>query len=245
MPRSPQHRPRTRHHWERPRWCDLSTSERDKIMRLRRRGLAVVGGIAATVVAAAGVTGGPALASPGAQTGPSSSQAPYLARSQPGVVTTSILSTGDSVNFKPDGVTPYRMVGIPDGLGAYDNGDGTFTVLMNHELGSSAGIVRAHGAAGAFVSKWTVRTSDLTVLHGADLIQTLNTWNPTLNGGAGDWQVSNTNAAPARLNRLCSANLAPVSAFYNPASGNGYNGRIFTDGEESGTGGRPFGHVVD
>ena len=61
--------------------------------------------------------------------------------------------TGDSVNFKPDGVTPYRMVGIPDGLGAYDNGNGTFTVLMNHEIAGGGGVARAHGSAGAFVSK--------------------------------------------------------------------------------------------
>jgi hypothetical protein len=201
--------------------------------------------LAAAGVAVAGVTAGTALASSGTETGPSSSQAPYLVRSQPGVVTKSILTAGDSVNLKPDGVTPYRMVGIPDGLGAFDNGDGTFTVLMNHELPSSAGVVRAHGGTGAFVSKWTVRTSDLTVLHGEDLIQTLHTWNATLNGGAGGWQVSNADAAPARLNRFCSADLAPVSAFYNPATGNGYNGRIFADGEEGGTSGRPFGHVVN
>ena len=25
-------------------------------------------------------------------------------------------------NVRPDGVTPYRMVGIPDGLGLFDNG---------------------------------------------------------------------------------------------------------------------------
>jgi hypothetical protein len=53
-------------------------------------------------------------------TGPSSSQSPYLLRAQPGVVTVSLLTVGDSVNLKPDGMTPYRMVGIPDGLGAYD-----------------------------------------------------------------------------------------------------------------------------
>jgi secreted PhoX family phosphatase len=47
-----------------------------------------------------------------------------------------------------------------------------------------------------------------------------------------------------RLNRLCSADLAPISAFYNPASGKGYNGRIYLNGEEGGTQGRPFGHVV-
>lgn len=43
----------------------------------------------------------------------------------PVVKTESILSVGDSVGG-------YRMVGIPDGLGAFDNGDNTFTLLMNH-----------------------------------------------------------------------------------------------------------------
>src|SRR5262245_66269289 len=71
-------------------------------------------------------------------TGPSSSQSPYLVRTESGVVTVSILTVGDAVNFKADGVTPYRMVGIPDGLGAFDNGDGTFTVLMNYEIASGA-----------------------------------------------------------------------------------------------------------
>jgi hypothetical protein len=198
---------------------------------VRRRRLPAGHGVLVGAVAVVVVIAAPAGAAPGAQTGPSNSQSPYVVRSQPGVVTTSILTMGDSVNTKPDGVTPYRMVGIPDGLGAFDNGDGTFTVLMNHELPSSAGVVRAHGARGAFVSRWTIRKDDLTVLHGEDLIQTLHTWNPALGGGAGDWEVSSLDAAPARLNRLCSADLASVSAFYNAASGRGYNGRIFTDGE--------------
>jgi hypothetical protein len=207
--------------------------------RTRLVSLAVIGAVA--ILAATVSTVG---AAPGAETGPSSSQSPYLVREKLGVVTRSILTVGDSVNTKPDGTTPYRMVGIPDGLGAFDNGDGTFTVLMNHELGSSQGEARAHGARGAFVSKWTVRTSDLAVLKGEDQIQRLHTWNPTLNGGAGDWEVSTGDAAPNRINRLCSADLPPVSAFFNAASGNGYAGRLFMDGEEGGTGGRPFGHDV-
>jgi len=177
---------------------------------------------------------------PGTEVGPSSSQAPYLVPTMPGVVAKSILTVGDSVNTKPDGVTPYRMVGIPDGLGAFDNGDGTFTVLMNHELSSGAGVARAHGARGAFVSKWTVRTSDLTVLHGEDLVQNLHTWD----AAAGDWLVSHVDAPPNRINRLCSADLPPVSAFFDAATGLGYDGRLFMDGEEGGTGGRPFAHVV-
>src|SRR5574341_1082150 len=97
-------------------------------------------------------------------TGPSSSAAPYLASSAPGVEFTSLLTVGDSVNNKPNG-DPYRMVGIPDGLGAFDNGDGTFTVLMNHELGNTAGIVRAHGAKGSFVSKWIIEKGDFLVMN--------------------------------------------------------------------------------
>jgi hypothetical protein len=169
-------------------------------------------------------------------TGPSSSQSPYLVRSQPGVVVKSIVTADDTLP-KAGGGT-YRMVGIPDGLGAYDNGDGTFTVLMNHELTNTQGVVRAHGARGAFVSRWTIRQDDLAVVEAEDQIKTLNTWNGTT------WVVSNTDAEPARINRLCSADLAPVSSFFNADTGKGYDGRLFLDGEEGGTAGRPFGHVV-
>ncbi len=177
-----------------------------------------------------------AIAAPGASTGPSSSQSPYIVRSQPGVVTKSILTVGDSVNLKPNG-TPDRLVGIPDGLGAFDNGDETFTLLMNHELGSTAGIVRAHGAAGAFVSRWTIRKDDLDVVSGQDLIQNIATWNAATS-------AYNTPAKGVALGRLCSADLPATSAFWNAASGLGYNGRLFTDGEEV-AGGRGFAHALD
>lgn len=172
----------------------------------------------------------------GATAGPSSSQSPYVLRSQPGVIVRSILTVGDSVNVKPDGVTPYRMVGIPDGLGAYDNGDGTFTVLMNHEI-SAGGAVRAHGASGAFVSRWIIRKDDLTVLHGEDLIQNAATWNIATSS-------YNAPAAGIAFSRFCSADLAAKSAFFNSASGLGYDGRIFLNGEESGAEGRAWAHLL-
>src|SRR2546427_538241 len=64
---------------------------------------------------------------------------PYLVPTTAGIVVKALLTAGDSVNVRPDG-TPYRMVGIPDGLGAYDNGDGTFTLLANHEIPTPNGI---------------------------------------------------------------------------------------------------------
>ena len=131
------------------------------------------------------------------------------------------------------------MVGIPDGLGAFDNNDGTFTVLMNHELGSTAGVFRAHGAKGSFVSKWIIRKDDLQITSGEDLIHDIATWNPS---AGGSW---NTPAQGIALNRLCSANLPPVSSVYYAASGLGYSGHIFMSGEESGAEGRAFAHLMN
>jgi len=157
----------------------------------------------------------------------------------PGVQFTTIASAGESFNLKPDGVTPYRMVGIPDGLGAFSNGDGTFTVLMNHELGGTAGIARAHGSAGAFVSRWKIRASDLKVIKIEDhatsptsiFLFDLATETYPAVGTTTVWQ------------RFCSADLPAPSAFFNPHSGKGTRNRIFMDGEESDEG-RAFAHVV-
>jgi hypothetical protein len=168
-------------------------------------------------------------------TGPSSSESPYLLRQQPGVVTLSLLTVGDSVNFKADGVTPYRMVGIPDGLGAFDNGDGTFTVLMNHEL-PGTGIVRDHGFRGAFVSKWTIDKNTLTVLHGEDLMKQAFRW---------DTNTQSYQSITNVFSRFCSADLAQPSAFYNETTGKGFAGHIFLNGEESGTEGRAMAHFLD
>ena len=165
-------------------------------------------------------------------TGPSSSQSPYLVRSAPGVVIKSILTTGDAA------LNGYRMVGVPDGLGAFDNGDGTFTVLMNHELAATLGIPRAHGAAGAFVSKWIIRTADLQVLSGQDLIQAVATWNPVTE----TWNAPTTGVAFARF---CSATLAPSSAFFDEATALGSTERIYTNGEENGTAGRAMAHLMN
>jgi hypothetical protein len=168
--------------------------------------------------------------------GPSSSQSPYVVPTLPWVTTKSFLTVGDAVNYKADGVTPYRMVGIPDGLGAFDNNDGTFTVLMNHELPGTVGAIREHGLRGAFVSRWVIDKETLAVLHGEDLIKSAYQWDVT----AGSYVP-----LAAGLSRLCSADLPELSAFYNAATGLGYNGRVFMDGEENGTSGRAFAHFMD
>ena len=159
--------------------------------------------------------------------GPSSSQDAYVQGVAPGVQFTSVLTTGDSVGG-------YRMAGIPDGLGAYDNGNGTFTVLMNHELGTTVGVARDHGAKGGFVSEWVINKNTLQVVSGGDLIK-----NVYYDTGA---QV--TGASNLSFNRLCSADLAKPSAFFNASSGMGSTARIFMNGEESGNRGWALANVA-
>ena len=173
-------------------------------------------------------------------TGPSSSQTSYLTPTSPGWSATALLTVGDAING-------YQMAGIPDGLGAYSNGNGTMTVLANHEIGTIQGTstllgtTRAHGAAGGFVSKWVINTSTWQVISGGDFVTSRldqMMWNAT----------TSTWAAPATAYaylRPCSADLPKLSAFYDASNGGtGYNGLIFLNGEETGTEGKAFAFIV-
>jgi hypothetical protein len=164
-----------------------------------------------------------------------SSQPAYVVPVAPGVIAKAILTVGDTAGNKPNG-SPYRLVGLADGLGAFDNGDDTFTLLVNHELGATAGIARAHGGTGAFVSRWKIRKADLGVLSGSDLIQTVNLWNST--------SAAYVPTAGVTFGRFCSADL-PSAGLFEPATGLGYDGRIYFNGEESGDEGRPMAHLLD
>jgi hypothetical protein len=174
--------------------------------------------------------------------GPSTSSTPYLLPTLPGYQTTSVL-TVDNTGLNPDDLVPkvgggtYGMNGIPDGLGAFDNGDGTFTLLMNHELGNTAGVVRAHGAKGSYVSKWVINKNTLAVVNGEDLMKQVYGWNNTL-------QASDTAPGTFVFNRFCSADLPQVSAYYNATTGKGTQARIFMHGEEGSTTGWQNATVV-
>ena len=154
--------------------------------------------------------------------GPSSSQVPYILPLAPGVQTVSILTVGDTLNTSD---SLYRLVGIPDGLGVSALGPDRFELLVNHELSGGSGSIHAHGADGAFVSKWVIRRSDLTVLEGSDLIHNLN-----------------HSTGTAQISRLCSGDLPSSKAFF-PGLGAAAP-RIFMGGEEAGIQGRAFAHVA-
>ena len=165
-------------------------------------------------------------------TGANSSQSPYLLPLTPGGAFTSLITAGDAVGS-------YKMVGLGDGMGAYDNGNGTFTMLLAHEAGNTVGVTRAHGNTGAFVSKWIINKSNLSLVSGSDLIKDVYLWN-----GTGYTKYNSANPAASGFNRFCSSDLPLVSAFYNAASGLGTQERIFMNGEEAGSEGRAFAHIV-
>ncbi len=156
---------------------------------------------------------------------------PYLLPTASGVEFEPILTTGDSVGA-------YTMAGTPDGLGAFDNGDGTFTLLMNHEFSVGSSTAHTHNASattpsGSFIDRLVISKSDLSVLSGGDQIQTV------LNGSTFTPLTGNA----LNFNRFCSADLPEVSAFYNSASGLGTQARIYLTGEET-TGGRATASIV-
>ncbi len=169
------------------------------------------------------------------RTGISSSQAPYLVPTVQDGVFTSILTAGDMVGS-------YVTPGLPDGAGAFDNGDGTFTLVVNHEFGNTSGAVHAHGSTGAFNSKWVIKKSDLSVVSGEDLMK--NTY--LYNTGTSSYDMYNAAnpSSSARFARFCSGDLPAITAFYNSKTGKGTQARFMMNGEENGTEGRAMAHII-
>jgi hypothetical protein len=186
------------------------------------------------VAVAATLLNGTALAAD--NTGPSTTTEPYVLSVIPGVTTTSILTTGDSIGG-------YRMVGIPDGTGAWEEGPDTFNLVVNHELGRNDGVPRAHGSKGAFVSRWLLNRQTFEVLEGRDH---LTGPNDVLN-----WDRATMSYVPGTttFDRFCSGDLPNKNAFHHAKGGLGTAHRIFLSGEETSPAfasdhGRVFAHVL-
>ena len=133
-----------------------------------------------------------------------------------------ILSVGDRVPRISDASQLFQMIGIPDGLGAYANKDGTTTVFMNQELPNNVNsepIVGQPLTRGAFVSK-LILGADASVLEG-DLAYANVYMENVLVGPAAT--ISNSTPAFARF---CSGSLSWKDA--------GFDRPIYFAGEETG-----------
>jgi hypothetical protein len=177
-------------------------------------------------LAAAAAAAGTASAQTTVRTGPSSSATPYVAPVSGSPVTelVSIMTVGDTFNG-------YQFLGIPDGMGAFNTGDSTFSLFIDHEHTATAnGLQHAHQpagfAGGSFIARFNINRSTLEVLGGNDAMTSVAT---TTNGTGGSLY---------NFARFCSGDLPAVNALYNATTGKGTQNRFFLTGEESGTPGR-------
>ena len=174
-----------------------------------------------------------ATAQTSVRTGPNSSATPYVRPTTGSPVRdiVSILTVGDSIGG-------YQMIGIPDGMGAFTNSDGSFTLTVVHELGATvASGQHAHQptgfAGGAFASKWTIAPGTFAVSSGADVMTSVVT------------STNGTGGTLFNFARFCSADLAAESAYFNAATGKGTQDHLFMSGEEAGTPGRMMAMDVE
>ncbi len=180
------------------------------------------------------------------RTGPTTTVAPYVIPVAEGVEVTSMLTVGD----KP-AANGYRMVGIPDGIGVREGAAGKFEVFMNHELGGNAGIVRAHGQKGAFVSKLTLGADD-RVVAGEDLIKSVTyyryrdqAYGSTPQAPSGLSATATATTHTAAFSRFCSGYLSEPGELRVGRRGAGYGGQLYFANEESGDEGRVFAVTLD
>jgi len=146
---------------------------------------------------------------------------------------TSLITNGEFT----DGTTPgsvYVPPGIFDGQGAYSNDDGTYTLLVNHEVGASVAYgYTAEGLNGAVTGS---RISRLVVDIDADDNAANGFQSRIVSGGLAYDKVIGTDTNG--FDRFCSANYEAANRF---GSGRGFvNGTYLTGEEVFGSGGGAF-----
>src|SRR6185503_1638711 len=132
-----------------------------------------------------------------------------------------ILSSGDRLPRTSNPTQQYQMVGIPDGLGAHANADGTVTLYMNHELrnnNNSEPLVGRPLNRGALVSK-LILAADGSAISGDRACDTGYTENVLFGPPP---EVGNSTPP---FSRFCSGSLSGEEA--------GFDRPIYICGEES------------
>lgn len=149
----------------------------------------------------------------------------------------SLITNGEFTNGTAPG-SVYAPTGIFDGQGAYANGDGTYTLLVNSELGAAAGY--AYTAEGLNPSVNGARISRFIVDIDADDNAANGFQSRILSGGLAYDKVIGTDTNG--FDRFCSANLVEANSF---GAGRGFADRIFLTGEEVFGGGGGAFYALD
>ncbi len=190
------------------------------------------GAVAAVVAASLTVAlAAPASAASTTSTGPSTVTSPYVLPVADGVHIRSLLTVNDA-SAASNG---YELVGLPDGMGAFQQGS-NLVLLVSHEARDTQGIVRRHGETGAFVSRWVIDPKTGRVKNGSDLINPgVQFWDYP----SGTYVTTGARWADGTLQdetfgRFCSGTLSDPDVFYNESTKNGYKGQIYFGNEEDG-----------
>ena len=163
-----------------------------------------------------------------------------------------VLSKNSAVDIKViatvgDAVTGTMVRGIPDGMGAYDNGRGGISLLSVHEVSTSNAFALKGKSTtapwGTSITKFTVSKTTKGVTKVENFMQKVNFYNYT----TGKYQETPVGAAPVGatpgffdwgISRFCSATYAAAGTFIH--NGIGYAGGLFLSGEETGDESRGF-----
>ncbi|MEB3333772.1 MAG: alkaline phosphatase PhoX [Cyanobacteriota bacterium] len=146
---------------------------------------------------------------------------------------TALITNGEVTNGLAPGSSAYAAPGIFDGMGAYDNGDGTITLLVNHELGANDGYQMTTQGLNANVNG--ARISRFVIAKDIDGNAANGLQARVLSGGLAYNEVRSSDPGFARggFSRFCSANLSDPFQF---GGGRGFVDRLYLVGEESGSG---------
>mgnify|MGYP003334893069 FL=1 len=155
--------------------------------------------------------------------------------------------TIDPIATTGDQISGLVIRGIPDGMGAYDNGQGGITILSNHEVAINDAIAKKSASTnstwGSTITKFNYSPNSRTITSAANLFNNVKFWNYNTN----QYQDTPIGGEPKNIakdsfgwgiSRFCSATFSPAGTFiYN---GVGYDGALFTTGEEVGDSSRGF-----
>jgi len=174
-----------------------------------------------------------------------------------------IIASTDAAEIKPlayagDTFGGFTIRGIPDGMGAMRNADGTITLLSSHEVPSYAPIGTLAKAAdkgkpvlGTSITKFTLNAAGDRVLKASNFITSWSFYNYNTK----TYQASPSGAAPTTqtvgmdnfISRFCAATLVQAGklSFKDGSTTLGYDGAVYLAGEEDADSGYARGFAFD
>ena len=173
----------------------------------------------------------------------------YVLSANKNVTLTPLATTGDKFGG-------FVVRGIPDGMGAYKNELGQVVLLSNHEVAINDKIAAKSASKtsqwGVSITKFKYSPREGNITAAKNFITGIKYWNYT----TGNYQDTPIGGEPADISkdsfgwgisRFCSATFSGAGTFsYKSGSETiGYDGALFTTGEEVGDSSRGFAFDMD